>query len=174
MTGGRRSRSIIVEANGRHVLTDSWTSLGVIAGLLLVKLTGWRPFDPLCAIAVATNILFTGVRLMRASIGGLMDEADPELDRDARAAMDEETARRGVTYHELRHRRAGPVTWVEVHLLFPDDTPLRDAHRVATEIEHAVGNRLGPDIRFTTHLEPLEDHARIHRTEPGRANSLRN
>lgn len=159
---GRRQHSIIVEANGHHVLTDSWTSLGVIGGLLLVKFTGWLPFDPLCAIAVALNIIFAGVGLLRRSVAGLMDEADPVFDSAAHAALTEETARHGVTYHELRHRRAGPVTWMEVHLLFPDETQLQEAHRLATSIEEAVCRRLGPDVRVTTHLEPLEDHARVH------------
>ena len=162
---GKRHHSIILEANGHHVLTDSWTSLGVVAGLLLVKYTHWLPFDPLCAIAVAINIIWTGVGLLRRSVAGLMDEADPELDRAARAALDRETRARGVEYHELRHRRAGPVTWMEVHLLFPDATPLQQAHRVATEIEQAVGGTLGPDVRVTTHLEPREDHARVHEAE---------
>lgn len=159
---GKRHHSIILQANGHHVLTDSWTSLGVIAGLLLVKYTGWLPFDPLCAILVALNIIYTGLRLLRSSVAGLMDEADPEFDRAARVALDRETAARGVEYHELRHRRAGPVTWMEVHLLFPDATPLQEAHRTATAIEQAVSNALGPDVRVTTHLEPREDHARVH------------
>lgn len=159
---GRRHHSIIVEANGKHVLTDSWTSLGVIGGLMLVKFTGWLPFDPLCAIAVALNIIYTGCGLLRSSVAGLMDEADVDFDRAARAALDEQAGLHGVQYHELRHRRAGPVTWMEVHLLFPDETPLQSAHRVATVIEEAVCRRLGPDVRVTTHLEPIEDHARVH------------
>ncbi len=164
---GKRHRSIILEANGHHVLTDSWTSLGVIAGLLLVKYTGWLPFDPLCAILVALNIIHTGLRLMRNSVAGLMDEADPAFDSAARAALDLETRRHGVEYHELRHRRAGPVTWMEVHLLFDDATPLQKAHRIATAIEQQVGAQLGPDVRVTTHLEPREDHARVHDSPPG-------
>jgi cation diffusion facilitator family transporter len=159
---GRKTNSIIVEANGRHVLTDSWTSLGVIVGLILAQATGWKPFDPICAIAVACNILLSGASLMRRSFRGLMDEADPEIDRAVRAALDEEIGKYGVQFHDLKHRRAGRVTWVELHLLFPDETPLWLAHAQATEIEDAIEARLGPDTRVSTHLEPAHDHARVH------------
>ncbi|MCO5044860.1 MAG: cation transporter [Verrucomicrobia bacterium] len=159
---GRKVGSLIVEANGRHVLTDSWTSLGVLAGLLLAWWTGWEPFDPICAILVALNILWSGIRLMRRAFRGLMDEADPEVDRVAREILDAEAARYAVKYHELKHRRAGRHIWMEVHLLFPDETPLWLAHAQATEIEDAIEARLGPGANVNTHLEPYHDHARVH------------
>lgn len=159
---GKRHDSLILEANGKHVLTDSWTSLGVIVGLLLTRLTGWLPFDPICAILVASNILWSGFDLMRRSFGGLMDAADPKVDDAVRAALTEETQKRGVLFHELKHRTAGNITWIETHLLFADDTPLNDAHRLATEIESAVVHRLGNGARIITHLEPRVEHERIH------------
>lgn len=165
---GKRTGSLIIEANGRHVLTDSWTSLGVIAGLLLTRFTGWLPFDPLCAILVACNILWSGFDLMRRSFRGLMDEADPAVEAQLRQALQEEIRRYNVQYHELRHRSAGNTTWVELHLLFPDETPLWFAHAQATEIERALEHRLGPQVRVTTHLEPQADHERIHRDTPGK------
>lgn len=134
-----------------------------------MKYTGWLPFDPLCAILVALNIIYTGLRLMRSSVAGLMDEADPDFDRAARAALDRETAARGVEYRELRHRRAGPVTWMEVHLLFPDETPLQEAHRVATAIEEAVGAQLGPDVRVTPTWNRARISARVHEGDQGSA-----
>jgi cation diffusion facilitator family transporter len=163
---GKRLNSLILEANGKHVLTDSWTSLGVIIGLVLTRLTGWLPFDPICAILVASNILWSGFDLMRRSCSGLMDAADPKMDEVIREVMTEETNRLGVQFHELRHRRAGNKTWIEVHLLFPDQTSLKNAHGQATEIEDAVMRRLGPGVQISTHLEPREDHARIHHDAP--------
>jgi divalent metal cation (Fe/Co/Zn/Cd) transporter len=131
-------------------------------GLFLTHLTGWLPFDPICAIIVALNILWSGFELMKRSIGGLMDSADPETDMAVRAVLDEETAKHGIIFHELKHRNAGRTTWIEVHLLFPDETHLKKAHRQATEIERVVTDRLGPDVQIITHLEPRVDHERIH------------
>ncbi len=159
---GRRMGSLIVEANGRHVLTDSWTSLGVIAGLWLAWMTGWKPFDPIFAIAVATNILWSGISLMRRAFRGLMDEADPQIDGVVRAVLEEESKKFAVEFHELKHRRAGRQIWVEVHLLFPDETPIWLAHAQATEIEDAIEARLGEGARVSTHLEAARDHVRIH------------
>ena len=165
---GRKSGSLIIEANGRHVLTDSWTSLGVIVGLLLTRWTHWLPFDPLCAILVASNILWSGFDLMRRSFRGLMDEADPAVEQQLRKVLDEEITRYNVQYHELRHRTAGNTIWVELHLLFPDETAVWFAHAQATEIERALEQRLGPGVKVTTHLEPQTDHQRIHRDTPGK------
>ena len=159
---GRRSGSLIIEANGRHVLTDSWTSLGVIVGLVLARYTGWLPFDPICAILVAANILWSGFDLMRRSVGGLMDAADPAIDQAVHAVLAEEVRKYDVQFHELKHRRAGRSVWVELHLLFPDETALWLAHAQATEIEHAIEKRLGPHVQVTTHLEPAKDHRRVH------------
>lgn len=160
---GRKTKSLIIEANGRHVLTDSWTSLGVIVGLLLAWWTGWKPFDPICAILVALNILWSGVDLMRRSVGGLMDEADPAVDAAVRGVLSEEAGKYAVQFHELKHRRAGRNIWIELHLLFPDEVPLWLAHAQATEIEQAIEKRLGSGARVTTHLEPAHDHARVHK-----------
>ena len=159
---GKKYHSIILEANGHHVLTDSWTSLGVIVGLVLAKYTGWLPFDPICAILVATNILWAGFSLMRRSVGGLMDEADPKMDEKLRAILDRETAKHGIAYHELRHRNAGRTTWVELHLLVPDETHIRKAHAVATDIEQVVEREMNESVEVTTHLEPKVDHERVH------------
>lgn len=163
---GRKTSSIIIEANGKHVLTDSWTSLGVIIGLVLTQWTGWLPFDPICAILVASNILWSGFALMRRSFRGLMDEADLGVEQKLRAVLDEEAARLHVQYHGLRHRAVGTTTWVEFHLLFPDETPIRLAHAQATEIEDALERRMESQIKVTTHLEPEADHERIHQDAP--------
>ncbi|MCS6770867.1 MAG: cation diffusion facilitator family transporter [Kiritimatiellae bacterium] len=160
---GKRTGSLIVEANGRHVLTDSWTSLGVIAGLGLAWLTGWKALDPICAIAVALNILWSGAHLIRRSFKGLMDEASPADDHAIRDVLAQELGRYGAQYHDLKHRRTGRTLWVELHLMLPDDTPLWLAHAQATEIEEAIERRLGDGTQVITHLEPAHDHARVHR-----------
>lgn len=159
---GRRTHSLILEANGKHVLTDSWTSGGVVLGLALVMITGWRPFDPLCAIAVALQILWSGWRLVSRSVGGLLDYADPETGRRLREHLDALSAELGVEYHGVRFRHTGYRLVVIVDLLFPYGTPLGDAHRAATALEEGLVRRLGVPAEVTTHLESLEDHARIH------------
>jgi cation diffusion facilitator family transporter len=159
---GKRHKSIILVANGKHVLTDSWTSFGVIIGLILTIVTGWLPFDPIVAILAALNILWSGGKLIRQSIGGLMDAGDPDLDKRLRTILDEETARRGLNYHELRARHSGAIGWAEVHLLFPNQTNVEEAHTMATEIEECIRARIPFPINVTTHLEPMEYHDEIH------------
>ncbi len=159
---GKRERSLILIANGKHVLTDSWTSLGVIVGLGLTIWTGWLPFDPILAIIVALNILWSGGRLIRQSVGGLMDEGDPEVEQRLRKVLGAETERRGLWYHELRYRHSGASLWIEVHLLFPKNTLIEDAHWKATEIEEAIRVALPGTVQIITHLEPREEHDKIH------------
>ena len=159
---GKKAGSLILESNGKHVLTDVWTSLGVIIGLSLVALTGWHGWDSVCGIAMAGNIIWTGYGLMRQSIGGLMDTADPALNAALDAALRRETEKHGLRFHALRHRDAGEMHYVEVHLLFDDDISLRDAHRIATEIEHAVQGSVEHAVLITTHLECQGDHDELH------------
>lgn len=159
---GRKHHSIILEANGRHVLTDSYTSLGVIVGLMLTIGTGWLPFDPLVAILVAANILWSGGQLMRRSIGGLMDEADPEMDKILTDILQRETGGRGVEFHDLRHRNAGKKLLIEFHLLFQDSLSIADAHQQATEIENVIRKAMTVETEILTHLEPLIGHDQAH------------
>lgn len=160
---GRRHGSLILVANGKHVLTDSWTSFGVIVGLLLTLWTGWLPFDPLLAIFVAVNILWSGGKLVRQSIGGLMDEGDPELEKNIRGILDQEVSSRDLRYHALRYRNSGTSLWVEFHLLFPKETSLDEAHWHATEIEAALKTNISQPTRIVTHLEPAEGHDIVHK-----------
>jgi cation diffusion facilitator family transporter len=159
---GRRTNSIILEANGRHVLTDCWTSVGVVAGLGLVLLTGWLPFDPMMAIAVALNIIWSGARLMFRSVGGLMDYADPGRTSRVQAAIEPLCRDLGFTHHGLRVRNTGYRTLVEVHLLFPFAVTLGDAHRRATVLERHLAQALDEEVEVVTHLESTEDHAAVH------------
>lgn len=165
---GRRKSSLILEANGKHVLTDCWTSAGVLLGLGLVLTTHWKPFDPICGILMACNILFSGAGLMRSSYAGLMDASQPEVQEKLTEIFDRETAKRGLSYHHLRHRSAGDAQWVEVHLMFPTETLLSDAHQIATSIERIVAESLEPRAFVTTHLECASDHAFLHPDEQAR------
>jgi cation diffusion facilitator family transporter len=159
---GKKHRSLILEANGKHVLTDSWTSFGVVAGLGLALVTGYMPLDPILAILVALNILWTGGKLMRQSVGGLMDEGNPEVERRIRHVLSEMASPAGAEFHGLRHRSTGNTLWVEFHLLFPQGTTLDDAHTLATQIEERVQKEFGTRTEVISHLETLENHHEVH------------
>jgi cation diffusion facilitator family transporter len=159
---GKRVDSLILRANGTHVLTDSWTSFGVVGGLLLVIWTGWKPFDPLLAIAVAANIVWSGGSLFLNSVKGLMDYADPEIGRRITAELEAIRRELGTDYHELRFRSTGSRILVEVHLLFPFTEQLGRAHAIATEIEKRLQAAAGAPLEVVTHLEAREDHDTIH------------
>jgi cation diffusion facilitator family transporter len=159
---GKKTNSIILIANGKHVLTDSWTSFGVVGGLLLTWLTGWLPFDPIVAIAVALNILWSGGKLVRQSVGGLMDEGDKNLADSIKKILDVETVNKGLEYHQFKFRESGNVLWIEFHLLFPEGTLLDDAHNIATQLESTIKKNLKTQANIITHLEPLELHDDIH------------
>lgn len=159
---GKKYHSIVLQANGKHVLTDGWTSLGVIAALILTQWTGWLPFDPILAIIVAINILWTGGKLMRHSIGGLMDEADPKIDTTIRNVLQRETEKYGIQFHGLRHRNAGNQLLIEFHLLFHEHVPISLAHEEATRIEQEIHKALPMQTEIISHLEPIEGHDEIH------------
>ncbi len=162
---GKRNHSLILEADGKHVLTDSWTSFGVVAGLGLVMATGWKPFDPLIAYAVAANILWTGGRLLWRAMKGLLDYSDPKVGRLIRARLDALCGEIGVEYHGVRFRATGYRQIIEVHLLFPDSMKLGDAHRLATAVEERLAQDLEMPAEVITHLESLEDHSEVHHVE---------
>ena len=159
---GKKHRSLILEANGRHVLTDCWTSIGVVVGLTLAMFTGWLEFDPLIAILVALNILWSGGHLIRRSIGGLMDEVDPAVEVQLKRHLDVLTGQLGLQYHGLRHRSTGNTLWVEFHLLFPVNTSLASAHALATRIEEELEQQSPGRTEVLTHLETVDDHQEIH------------
>jgi cation diffusion facilitator family transporter len=162
---GKRTHSLILEADGKHVLTDCYTSFGVVAGLGLVMLTGWKPFDPLVAIAIAANILSSGGRLAWRSAVGLLDYSDPATGREIREKLDQICDQLGVHYHGVRYRTTGYRQIIEVHLLFPHATAVGEAHRLATALEERLPAELGRPAEVITHLESLEDHEHVHATE---------
>ena len=151
-----------MEADGRHVLTDCLTNFGVIVGLGLTILTGWRRLNPIVAILVALQILWMGSKLIRQSVGGLMDKVDQVTQAQIRQLLIEMTSEAGVEFHGLRHRYAGNTTWVEFHLLFPKDTSLESAHSLATEIEESIQRDSTMRTEVISHLETREDHHKVH------------
>lgn len=164
---GRRTQTLVLVANGQHVLTDSWTSGGVVAGVALVWLTGLHWLDPLIAIAVGLNIVWTSWALLRTSFEGLMERTSPEestrLDETLRRAQAEGLI---IAYHQVRHRRIGHEVLIEAHLLFDDAATLQDAHRRAGIVERRIGALFpGENVTVTTHLEPAchdDDHPESH------------
>jgi cation diffusion facilitator family transporter len=153
---GRRHDSIVLEADGRHLLTDVWTSLGVVFGLGLVWLTGWDWLDPIVGLGVAANILWTGSHLLRRSFDGLMDHALPEAEQHAVRAAIQKVLGSNMAFHALRTRQAGARKFVDFHLLVPGYFSVRRAHDLGNHVEDAVRAIL-PSVEVTVHLEPIEE-----------------
>lgn len=160
LRAGRRHRSITLVADGRHLLTDVWTSVGVIVGVGLVAVTGWLPLDSLVAIAVAINILWTGFGLVRHSTQGLMDHAMPadEVTRLAGAlrSVSAEYPAGEVSFHAVQTREAGRERFVSMHVLVPGSWTVAQGHDLLEAVEERVKQAL-PGTHVHTHLEPLED-----------------
>jgi cation diffusion facilitator family transporter len=158
LRAGRKHNSITLEANARHLLTDVWTSVGVLGGVAAVALTGWQRLDPLVALLVAANIVWTGVGIVRRSIGGLMDMAlRPEDVTSVRKVLDGYVAE-GVQFHAFRTRQAGARKFVSVHVLVPGDWTVQRGHQLLERIEGDIRRAL-PDAAAFTHLESLDDPA---------------
>jgi cation diffusion facilitator family transporter len=152
---GRRTNSIILEADGQHLMTDVWTSLGVLVGLVLVQFTGWVILDPLLALVVAANIVWTAGDLIARSFNGLMDHALPESEQHAVRAAIDGLIQPGLHYHALRTRQAGARKFVDFHLLVPGTWTVKEAHDFTERVEEAVRNAL-PGAEVTVHIEPIE------------------
>ncbi len=153
---GRRHRSIVLEADGRHLLADVWTSGGVIVGVALVAVTGVERLDPLIALVVAANIVFTGIGLLRRSIDGLMDRSLPS---ESQAAIDhviQGYATGGVTVHALRTRRAGSRSFISFHVLVPGSWSVQAGHTLLEQLERDLRQAV-PGATVFTHLEPIDD-----------------
>ena len=156
---GRREHSITLEADGHHLMTDVWTSVGVIAGVALVFATGWLILDPLVALAVAVHIIWAGLRLMRRSWRGLLDAAiSSEDSREVTKLFSEYSKRYGVTFHALRTRQAGARRFISFHFLVPDAWTVARAHQLSEEIESRIRS-LVPNAAVFTHIEPISDPA---------------
>lgn len=154
MRQARAHRSIALEADAHHLMTDVWTSIGVVVAVGAVALTGWWRLDPIIALVVAANILWTGVNLLRRSFRGLMDEAIPSEQREAVVALLDGYHDRGVHYHALRTRQAAGRCFVSLHVLVPGDWTVTEGHDLADEIEARI-RAIVPGSHVETHLEPV-------------------
>ena len=155
VTVGRKRRSMALAADGVHLFTDVATSAGVFVGLVLVVLTGWVVLDPLLAALVAVNILWQGWKLIRVSVGGLMDEAVAPETLDHICAVIKENAAGAIEAHDVRTRRGGRMTFIEFHLVVPGAMPVSESHAICDRIEKAL-RRTVPDVHIAIHVEPEE------------------
>jgi cation diffusion facilitator family transporter len=154
---GKQSHSIVLEADGRHLMTDVWTSVGVILGVLAVSFTGWLVLDAIIALVVALNIIWTGFQLIKRSALGLMDTAvAPETGEQIVAILDNYVEKQGIDYHALRTRQSGARKFISVHILVPDEWTVQKGHDLTEEIELEICRAI-PESTVFTHLEPLED-----------------
>jgi len=158
LRASRRLDSITLRADAWHLLTDVWTSAGVLVGVALVWATGWLVLDPVVALLVAVNIVWTGLKLLRETGHGLLDRALHEEDQKAIEAVLDRFRERGLEFHEVRTRAAGPRRFVQMHVLVPGGWSVQSGHDVLEEIEKELVNVL-PGLSVITHLEPLEDPA---------------
>lgn len=157
LQAGRRHNSITLEADAQHLMTDVCTSAGVVVGVVAVALSGWLILDPLIALAVAANIVWSGVQLMRRSALGLLDSAIPQQERNAIAEVFARYAPQGVQFHSLRTRQAGQRRFVSVHVLVPGKWTVQRGHNMLEQIERDIRGALPGSTTIMTHLEPVED-----------------
>jgi len=155
---GRRYKSIALEADAHHLMTDVWTSVGIIGGVALVAATGWLALDPLIALAVAANIVWTGVRLVRRSAKGLLDPALPPAELRQLGAVLDRFRAQGLDFHAVRTRQAGARAFVSLHVLVPAQWTVAQGHDMAHQVEGAIRAAL-PEATVLTHVEPLGDPA---------------
>jgi cation diffusion facilitator family transporter len=156
MNVGRKHKSITLEADAHHLLTDVWTSAGVITGVGLVWLTGWLWLDPVIALLVALNIVWTGWQLLQRSAAGLMDVSIPDDEIQSIEAILDTYRQQGLRFHALRTRQAGTRAFITLHVLVPGAWTVQLGHdwleRIEADIRQTIAN-----VHITTHLEPIED-----------------
>jgi cation diffusion facilitator family transporter len=156
LKAGRRLRSITLRADAHHLFTDVWTSGGVIVGIFLVQVTGWLVLDPIIALLVAVNIVWTGFRLLRESFFGLLDTALPIEEMETIRVILSKYERQGIQFHAMRSRIAGTRRFISFHVLVPGAWTVRQGHDLCEAIELSIIQAL-PKSSIITHLEPLED-----------------
>jgi cation diffusion facilitator family transporter len=156
LQASRRLRSITLKADAHHLLTDVWTSVGVVIGIGLVSVTGWNVLDPLVAILVAANIVWAGVKMLQETGAGLLDTAIPAVERQEILSIMSEYEGNGIRFHAMRTRVAGAHRFVSFHVLVPGVWTVQRGHDLCESIEQAISQAL-PGTDVTTHLEPAED-----------------
>ena len=156
MKAGKRRESITLEADAHHLLTDVWTSAGVIIGVGMVAVTGWQRLDPIVAIIVACNILWVGGRIVYQSIHGLMDSSLPPAELAVLRRILDGHLKDGIGYHAFRTRRSGTRKFLSLHILVPGEWTVQHSHDIVEIIEQEICDEL-PTINILTHIEPIED-----------------
>ena len=172
LKAARKNNSITLEANAQHLLTDVWTSAGVLVGVGMVAETGWNRLDPLAALVVAANIVWTGIGIVRRSIAGLMDQALPNAQQEVLRRILDGFCQDGVQYHELRTRQAGAQQFVSVHVLVPGSWTVQRGHELLGRLEQEIRRAL-PNTTVATHLESLADPASWHGKDPTHNGNLK-
>lgn len=157
VSAGERARSTALTGEAAHLMSDVWTTVAVVLGVGLVYLTKWPPLDPIIALALSCFIFWTGTKLVKASVAGLMDVAIPnEAQAKIEAVLDEYCESHNIIYHALRSRAAGARIFVSVHILVPGDWSVRKGHELTDEIEAKISQQLD-GASVLTHLEPIEE-----------------
>ena len=156
LRAGKQHNSIALTAEAHHLLTDVWTSVGVVLGVSIVALTGWQPLDPILAILVALQILRSGLRLLRQAINGLMDSSLPPEELAKVTAILERYCCENVQNHALRTRQSGSRRFLSVHIQVPGAWNVQKGHSLLEEIERDLRQAISP-VTIVTHLEPMED-----------------
>ncbi|PSB17912.1 cation transporter [Phormidesmis priestleyi ULC007] len=156
LRAGKRLRSITLRADAHHLLTDVWTSAGVVIGILVVELTGWLVLDPIIALVVAANIIWAGFRLLRETGSGLLDRSLPADEQRVIMDLLMPYQEKGIQFHALLTRVAGSRRFISFHVLVPGEWTIQRGHDLCEEVELAIAQTL-PGTHVLTHLEPLED-----------------
>jgi cation diffusion facilitator family transporter len=174
---GRRHRSLILVADGKHLLTDVLTSAGVVVGIALVAVFGWERLDPIVAILVGVNILLTGYSLLRRSVSGILDAALPAEDLTAIESILDRYRQEGIDFHALRTRESGRQRFVYIHVLVPDDWTVKHSHDITEQFKSDLASVL-PGVVTFAHVEPRDDpasygHTQLHPPVPPRTHPRR-
>ncbi|WP_338572953.1 cation diffusion facilitator family transporter [Arachnia propionica] len=156
LRAGKRHHSITLTADGKHLMTDVWTSVGVLVGIVLVWMSGWSWLDPVIAIAVGINILFTGYGLVKESTEGLMDASLPERDNERLRMILTRRAGAGIAFHQMRTRVSGARQFMDFHLLVPDDWSVKQGHDFLEDLSDEIVAEF-PRMNVTGHIEPIND-----------------
>lgn len=164
---GKRHQNMIAISNGKHTLTDVWTSGGVVLALVLIQATGWLWVDIVVSLLIAGYISWEAWKLLSFSVKGIMDTRNPAADRAIRAELDKHLPGSIESWHHLRHRTSGNTTWVELHLKFKDEITVQRAHSDATRLERRIIDALETDGIITMHFEPLYEHDEHHQMLKG-------
>ncbi|NCC59683.1 MAG: cation transporter [Verrucomicrobiae bacterium] len=156
---GKRNRSLLLEADGKHLMTDVYTTVGVIVGILMVKMTGWLIIDPIIAILVALNIIYTGYKLISRSASGLMDASIPDEDLLKVTLYLDSLKDKQIAYHSMLTRVAGQRKFISMHLLVPGEWSVKEGHDYADDVEETIIAMFDEPVTVSTHIEPVEDPA---------------